>query len=95
MNNTIKALFIGAGLSLLSACDSLTVLAMNQTEQTQLNVEGKTLHMDGIINSKTPAQFKKVFQDHPQIDTLIMGNVEGQLMMKLICKSQNGFLKSS
>lgn len=78
MKNTIKALLIGGCLSLLTACDSMSSEDdINQTEQTELHVDGKTLYMDGVINTQTPKQFKKVFQDHPQIDTLIMGNVEG------------------
>lgn len=55
------------------------MLTYNLTEQTDLSVKGKTLYMDGLINSKTPDQFKEIFAQHPAIDTLVMLTVEGSV----------------
>lgn len=54
-------------------------LFYNLTEQTKLSVKGKTIYMDGLINSKTPQQFKDVFTQYPDIDTLVMVIVEGSV----------------
>ncbi len=54
-------------------------LYFNLSEQTELSVKGKTLYMDGLINAKTPQQFKDIFQQYPEIDTLVMIEVEGSV----------------
>ncbi len=51
----------------------------NSIERTRLTVENNTLYMDGLINSKTPKQFKKIFSKYPNIDTLVMKEVEGSV----------------
>ena len=55
------------------------IIYLNSTKQTELIVKNNTLYMDGLINSRTPKQFKEMFTIHPQIDTLIMKTVEGSV----------------
>jgi len=78
---SLVVLFIvGLGLYQIPIVRNIVfVIALNVTEQTELSVEGNSLYMDGLINSKTPDQFKAVFSENPNIDTLIMKTVEGSV----------------
>jgi hypothetical protein len=70
----------GIGLSQVPIVQNIAIgLIYNLTEQTELKVEGNTLYMNGLINSKTPDQFKTVFAEHAGIDTLVMLEVPGSV----------------
>lgn len=71
---------VGMGLYQIPIVRNIAfVIALNITEQTELSVEGNCLYMDGLINSKTPGQFRDVFAENPNIDTLVMKTVEGSV----------------
>lgn len=52
---------------------------LNNTKITELSVEWNTLTMNNLINSKTPEQFKKIFKENPNIDNLVMKQVDGSI----------------
>lgn len=68
---------IAAGCASADVHDELDEL--NSRETTKFEVEGKTLIMNGDINSKTPQQLRKIFARHPGLDTIFMGVVPGSL----------------
>lgn len=51
----------------------------NHSELTEFWVNGNVLYMNNLINSKTPDQLKRIFAENPDIDTLIMQQVDGSL----------------
>ncbi|KAA0452457.1 MAG: alpha/beta hydrolase [Candidatus Thioglobus sp.] len=55
------------------------VVYLNSREITSFQVEGNTLIMSNLINSKTPNQLKRIFVKNPNINTIIMGEVEGSV----------------
>lgn len=76
----IVVALLGISLSQIPIVQNIAIgVFYNLTEQTELSVEGNTLYMDGLINSKTPEQFKKVFAEHSNIDTLVMKTVPGSV----------------
>lgn len=76
----IVVVLLGISLSQIPIVQNIAFgVFYNLTEQTELSVEGNTLYMDGLINSKTPEQFKKVFAEHSNIDTLVMKTVPGSV----------------
>jgi len=76
----VVLVIVGIGLYQIPIVRNIAfVIILNATEQTELSVEGNCLYMDGLINSKTPEQFKKVFAENPNIDTLVMKTVEGSV----------------
>ncbi|PXY02038.1 alpha/beta hydrolase [Marinifilum breve] len=84
MKKVFIALIVVAALGLsftqIPILQDLTfAIVYNLTEQTDLKVNGKTLYMDGIINAKTPEQFKTIFTEHQHIDTLVMLEVPGSV----------------
>lgn len=52
---------------------------LNNKVLTTFNVEWNTVTMNNEINSKTLGQLKKVFEENPKIDTLVMWNVPGSI----------------
>lgn len=76
----IVVTLLGISLSQIPIVQNIAFgIFYNLTEQTELRVEGNTLYMDGLINSKTPEQFKTVFAKHMNIDTLVMITVPGSV----------------
>lgn len=55
------------------------IIILNSIQLTELKVKENTLIMNNEINSKTPEQFKKIFSENPNIDTIIMKEVSGSL----------------
>jgi len=62
-------------LAVVAGCG--TVENMSQT--LQLRVEGQTLRMDGIINTRALRQFVNVLDDNPALTEVVMGRVDGSL----------------
>lgn len=46
---------------------------------TDFKIIGNTLLMNDLITSKTPAQIYDIFKEHPNIDTIEMGQVGGSI----------------
>ena len=51
----------------------------NNVYTTEFRVDGNKLHMSGLINSYTPEQLKDIFGAHPQIDTIVLGQMPGSI----------------
>ncbi len=54
---------------------------------TEFEVEGNIVHMDYEINSRTYSQFVRLHKNNPQIDTILMHEIDGstddEVMIKL------------
>ncbi len=59
--------------------EAVSVLYLNLKTTTHLEVVENKLHIDGLINNRTPKQIRSVFAGHPQIDTIVMKNVPGSI----------------
>lgn len=65
--------------AMLSGCQQLQILVMNQQTLTEFKVDGNKLFMQGIINSQTLEQFEEIYSAHPKIDTLVELKVDGSI----------------
>jgi hypothetical protein len=55
------------------------VIYHNNIYTTEFRVEDNKLHMSGLINSYTPEQLKDIFGQHPEIDTIVFGQMPGSI----------------
>ena len=55
------------------------VIYHNNIYTTEFRVEDNKLHMTGLINSYTPEQLKDIFGQHPEIDTIVFGQMPGSI----------------
>jgi len=79
---TLIALIMGTGTLFAFNPDlrmGAIITFMNLKETTKFEVDGDKLYMDGIINTKTPDQLKKVISENPKVKTIVMGNVPGSI----------------
>jgi hypothetical protein len=53
------------------------VIYINSKEVTEFTVEDTKLYMNGLINSKTFNQLKKIIEENPQLKTIVMLDVPG------------------
>jgi len=51
----------------------------NNIYTTEFRVEDNKLHMPGLINSYTQEQLKDIFGEHPEIDTIVLGQMPGSI----------------
>ena len=51
----------------------------NNIYTTEFRVEDNKLHMSGLINSYTQEQLKDIFGEHPEIDTIVLGQMPGSI----------------
>lgn len=82
IGGVLSGLILLAALTAVCSGDVQNFMFMtylNLKTTTRLEVKGKNLYMDGIINEKTYDQFVKVLNDNPQIETLIEGDVPGSI----------------
>lgn len=56
-----------------------TASANEADEQLYLEVEDNVLYIDGVITSDAPEKFKQIFHQYPQIDSIVMGVVDGSI----------------
>lgn len=81
-----KLLFVVAALLLFMSLWQAPLLRdlaylsyLNITQQTELSVTDDTLTINGIINAQTPAQLIAVFEQHPNINRVVMLDVPGSV----------------
>jgi len=55
------------------------VIYHNNIYTTEFRVEDNKLHMPGLINSYTQEQLKDIFGEHPEIDTIVLGQMPGSI----------------
>ena len=55
------------------------VIYHNNIYTTEFRVEDNKLHMSGLINSYTQEQLKDIFGEHPEIDTIVLGQMPGSI----------------
>ncbi|MDP4063571.1 hypothetical protein IMCC1933_11940 [Rhodobacteraceae bacterium IMCC1933] len=55
------------------------VIHHNNIYTTEFRVEDNKLHMSGLINSYTQEQLKDIFGEHPEIDTIVLGQMPGSI----------------
>ena len=55
------------------------VIYYNTIYTTEFRVEDNKLHMSGMINAYTPEQLKDIFGEHPEIDTIVLGQMPGSI----------------
>ena len=55
----------------------LLLFSGGSLNSTKLEVEGNVVYMSGTINSDTPRQIMKLFEDNPNINTIVMKEVPG------------------
>ncbi|WFD10569.1 hypothetical protein [Tepidibacter hydrothermalis] len=79
---TLITLIIGSGALFAFNPDlrmGAIVTFMNLKETTKFEVDGDKVYMNGIINTKTPDQLKKVISENPKVKTIVMGEVPGSI----------------
>ena len=80
MNNPIRtfALMVFVATT-LGGCAIIELARLNSTDQTKFTVEGNSLHMDGIINSRTPDSLRAVLDANPQLTEIVLHDVPGSV----------------
>lgn len=73
----IIALFLLVQFTIVGQIIEIGIL--NSFESTEATVKGDTLHLNGLINAKTPAQIRKIFKENPNIDTIFIDEIEGSV----------------
>ena len=59
--------------------EAVSSLYLNLRKTTHLEVIETELHIDGVINSRTPEQLRSVFAQHPEINTIVLTDVPGSI----------------
>tara|TARA_R110002049_G_scaffold10127_2_gene50286 strand:- start:82864 stop:83439 length:576 start_codon:yes stop_codon:yes gene_type:complete len=71
----LAAACAGLVLMLLAACGTIE----NATDGTQMQVQGRQLLLSGTITSRTAANFKRMLVANPQVDTVVLTQIDGSI----------------
>ena len=72
---SLRASFFGLLFVVLNAC----TIAGNAVDRATFQVEGTELFLSGEITSRTPANFREVLEENPQITTIVQTFMPGSL----------------